>query len=405
MAEGFGVEDRGHFYDPVGALRDVVVNHLMQLVAAAAMEAPAGERRRNAEGRQVRAVPLDRRTPTRATTCAASTTATCNIDGVAPDSTHRDLRRAAARDRQLALGRACRGSSAPASACRSPRPRCGRLPPPAAARRSWSQRHRRPEPEPARRQARPVDRHPADPRRAPRRPGGPEAITLDMEFAERGRRGADAVRGAAARRDARRQRALHPPGRRRGDLADLRAAARRIRRRCTAYAPGTWGPKEAERAARRRRRAGTDRGWQVMSAGQSRDRQARGPRQRGHGRRRAKQARQEHGQRARRSRPRRARDRRARPRRRRSRRSPTTRSCRTATPARWWPPTARSTGCASRGLTRPSVFGTLLDREAGSFRLAPFGINVPSARIYEPGTNVLVTTWKTPPAGWWSATR
>jgi glucose-6-phosphate 1-dehydrogenase len=42
MAESFGVEDRGHFYDPVGALRDVVVNHLLQLLAAAAMEAPAG---------------------------------------------------------------------------------------------------------------------------------------------------------------------------------------------------------------------------------------------------------------------------------------------------------------------------------------------------------------------------
>jgi glucose-6-phosphate 1-dehydrogenase len=42
MAESFGVEDRGHFYDPVGALRDVVVNHLMQVVAAAAMEVPAG---------------------------------------------------------------------------------------------------------------------------------------------------------------------------------------------------------------------------------------------------------------------------------------------------------------------------------------------------------------------------
>ncbi|QYN20027.1 glucose-6-phosphate dehydrogenase [Amycolatopsis sp. DSM 110486] len=41
MAESFGVEDRGHFYDPVGALRDVVVNHLMQVVAAAAMEPPS----------------------------------------------------------------------------------------------------------------------------------------------------------------------------------------------------------------------------------------------------------------------------------------------------------------------------------------------------------------------------
>ena len=47
----------------------------------------------------------------------------------------------------------------------------------------------------------------------------------------------------------------------------------------------------------------------------------------------------------------------------------------------------------------PSVFGTLLDRGAGVFRLGPFGINVPTARHYDPGTNVLVTTWKTP-AGW-----
>ncbi len=47
----------------------------------------------------------------------------------------------------------------------------------------------------------------------------------------------------------------------------------------------------------------------------------------------------------------------------------------------------------------PSVFGTLLDRQGGSFRFGPFGINAPSARIYEPGTNVLATTWKTP-TGW-----
>jgi alpha,alpha-trehalase len=47
----------------------------------------------------------------------------------------------------------------------------------------------------------------------------------------------------------------------------------------------------------------------------------------------------------------------------------------------------------------PSVFGTLLDRQAGNFRLGPFGINVPSARIYEPGTNILSTTWRTP-TGW-----
>jgi glucose-6-phosphate 1-dehydrogenase len=44
MAEDFGVEDRGHFYDPVGALRDVVANHLMQVVAVAATEPPTGGR-------------------------------------------------------------------------------------------------------------------------------------------------------------------------------------------------------------------------------------------------------------------------------------------------------------------------------------------------------------------------
>jgi len=42
MAEPFGVQQRGHFYDPVGALRDVVVNHLLQLLAAAALEPPSG---------------------------------------------------------------------------------------------------------------------------------------------------------------------------------------------------------------------------------------------------------------------------------------------------------------------------------------------------------------------------
>ena len=47
----------------------------------------------------------------------------------------------------------------------------------------------------------------------------------------------------------------------------------------------------------------------------------------------------------------------------------------------------------------PSIFGNLLDREAGTFRLGPFGINVPAARIYEPGTNMVATTWKTP-TGW-----
>ena len=42
MAEEFGIADRGHFYEPVGALRDVVQNHLMQVLSLVAMEPPIG---------------------------------------------------------------------------------------------------------------------------------------------------------------------------------------------------------------------------------------------------------------------------------------------------------------------------------------------------------------------------
>jgi glucose-6-phosphate 1-dehydrogenase len=42
MAEDFGVEDRGRFYDPVGAMRDVVQNHILQVLGLVAMEPPSG---------------------------------------------------------------------------------------------------------------------------------------------------------------------------------------------------------------------------------------------------------------------------------------------------------------------------------------------------------------------------
>jgi GH15 family glucan-1,4-alpha-glucosidase len=47
----------------------------------------------------------------------------------------------------------------------------------------------------------------------------------------------------------------------------------------------------------------------------------------------------------------------------------------------------------------PSVFGSLLDRQAGSFRFGPYGVNHPVMRAYEPGTHVLRSTWRTP-TGW-----
>jgi alpha,alpha-trehalase len=47
----------------------------------------------------------------------------------------------------------------------------------------------------------------------------------------------------------------------------------------------------------------------------------------------------------------------------------------------------------------PSVFGAILDRDAGIFRFAPDGVNVPAARRYLPGTMVLETSWHTQ-GGW-----
>ena len=47
----------------------------------------------------------------------------------------------------------------------------------------------------------------------------------------------------------------------------------------------------------------------------------------------------------------------------------------------------------------PSVFGSILDRGAGHFRLGPYGVSVPAARRYLPGSLILETTWQTH-TGW-----
>jgi GH15 family glucan-1,4-alpha-glucosidase len=47
----------------------------------------------------------------------------------------------------------------------------------------------------------------------------------------------------------------------------------------------------------------------------------------------------------------------------------------------------------------PSVFGAMLDRGAGSWRVGPYGLYVPAGRRYIPGTNMIETTWMTP-QGW-----
>jgi glucose-6-phosphate 1-dehydrogenase len=63
MAEQFGVEGRGHFYEETGAIRDVLQNHLLQITAILAMDGPVGqdiEAIRDEKARLLKAIePLD----------------------------------------------------------------------------------------------------------------------------------------------------------------------------------------------------------------------------------------------------------------------------------------------------------------------------------------------------------
>ncbi len=244
MAEDFGVEDRGHFYDPVGALRDVVVNHLMQVVAVAAMEAPASgdaETLKDAKASLFKSI----HTADPAHYVRGQYDGYLDIDGVAKDSTHRDLRCPAPRHRQLALGgRAVVHSHRQAAPDHSDRaagglsraapPRLhGRCAPPPGA-------------EPVRGQARPLDRDPPDPRRAPRRPLRTRGRHPRRRVRRPGRRGADPLRGAAARRDARATAPASPA--RTGSKKPGGYSNRSIQEPppVHSYAPGSWGPAEGD---------------------------------------------------------------------------------------------------------------------------------------------------------------
>ena len=189
-----------------------------------------------------------------------------------------------------------------------------------------------------------------------------------------GRRGRDALRGAAARGDDRRQQALQAPGQRRGDLAGDAAAARRAPAGAS-LREGIVGPGGGRRARRRRTAAGTDRGWRHEHGEDRRPRQPATPSRQPPPRRRA---------------PRR---------RRRSRRSPTTRSCPTATPARWSRPTGRSTGSACRASTRRAS-----SARCSTARPAPSGWGRSGSTSRRPGSTSpgrtpSLTTWNTP-TGW-----
>ena len=242
MAESFGVEDRGHFYDPVGALRDVVVNHLMQVVAASAMEIPSradADTIKNAQAALFHSV--ERATPEHYV--RGRYDGYLDIDGVAPDSTtetYAALRLEIENWRWAGVPFFIRtGKRLPVTQTelrlvfKRP-PRLG------FARGRQSEANQvvvKLDPSTGVRLV--LDAHRAD-------VGGPAAITLDMEFGEEGGEGPtpyEVLLHAALEGDATRftrQDSVEETWRVMQPLLDAPPPVH-------TYAPGSWGPAEADR--------------------------------------------------------------------------------------------------------------------------------------------------------------
>ncbi len=243
MAESFGVEDRGHFYDPVGAVRDVVVNHLMQVVAVAAMEAPSGsdaDALKDAKFALFRSI----RDADPAHYVRGQYDGYLDIDGVAKDSTTEtyaalrldiDNWRWSGVPWFIRTGKRLPVTQTELRAVFRDPPRLGFM----------EHGHRRPEPnqfvvklDPSTGTRLILDAHRAD-------LAGPEAITLDVEFAQQGGEAPtpyevlllDAMRGDSTRFT-----------RQDGVEETWRIFEPLLRQPppVHAYAPGSWGPKEAD---------------------------------------------------------------------------------------------------------------------------------------------------------------
>ena len=76
MAEAFDVADRGRFYDRTGAIRDVVQNHMLQVLASVLADPPDGSGLSSWLDAKARVIEALRAADARARRCAASTTAT-----------------------------------------------------------------------------------------------------------------------------------------------------------------------------------------------------------------------------------------------------------------------------------------------------------------------------------------
>ena len=104
IAEDFGVDDRGRFYDAVGAMRDVIQNHALQVLSLIAMEPPAGNQADSIRDKKLELFKAVR-TADPKRYVRGQYDGFHDVKDVAPGLDDRDLRRGRAGDRQLALER------------------------------------------------------------------------------------------------------------------------------------------------------------------------------------------------------------------------------------------------------------------------------------------------------------
>ncbi len=104
IAEDFGVDDRGRFYDEVGAMRDVIQNHALQVLALVGMGPPTGNHHDSIRDKKLEFFKAMRAADPKRYV-RGQYEGFLDVKDVAPDFHHRDLRRARARGRQLALER------------------------------------------------------------------------------------------------------------------------------------------------------------------------------------------------------------------------------------------------------------------------------------------------------------
>ncbi len=122
MAENFGVQGRGAFYDQTGTIRDVIQNHMFQVLSNLCMEAAGTDRQRDGSRRESQSAEGDAGAGTRTTSCADSSAVTAKSRASSPTRKPRRSRPSSCRSIP-GVGKAFRSTSGPARTCPSRPPK------------------------------------------------------------------------------------------------------------------------------------------------------------------------------------------------------------------------------------------------------------------------------------------